>query len=138
MTDCKEQVYSNDYYDFLLFYGDISFVAQPADCVQPIDEDYDILYYSRKGLQPLNLSAYTYAAIPNCYGLMDQTALEVSGILRMQNQPALGLKGNGVLMGFIDTGDGVPVLSGEAAPKERDSNVSKRGCCSRCETGKQQ
>ena len=35
---------------------------------------------------------------------MDQTALEVSGILKMQNQPVLALKGRGVLIGFIDTG----------------------------------
>lgn len=121
MSDCKEQVYSNDYYDFLVYYGDITSIAQPADCVQRIDEDYDILYYNRQGLQPLSLATYTYAAIPNCYGLMDQTALEVSGILRMQNQPALGLKGNGVLMGFIDTGDGVLVMSNAADLKREVS-----------------
>lgn len=35
---------------------------------------------------------------------MDTSALEGTGILTMQNFPTLPLKGNGVLMGFIDTG----------------------------------
>ncbi len=47
---------------------------------------------------------YTYHKIPRLFGLMDTTALEESGILRIQNQPALDLKGQGVMIGFIDTG----------------------------------
>ena len=53
---------------------------------------------------PLSVGSYSYSEIPKCYGLLDQTALEVSGILKMQNQPVLALKGRGVLIGFIDTG----------------------------------
>lgn len=104
MSTCKEQVYSNDYFDFVVPYGEAYSVSPPGTCIQRIDEDYDILYYARAGLPPLSLGAYTYSVIPKCFGLLDQTALEVSGILRMQNQPALQLLGTGVLMGFIDTG----------------------------------
>ena len=35
---------------------------------------------------------------------MDESALEVSGIIRLHNQPTLGLKGQGVLIGFLDSG----------------------------------
>lgn len=79
-------------------------VSPPGACIQRIDEDYDILYYAREGQPPLSIANYTYSTIPKCFGLLDQTALEVSGILRMQNQPVLQLTGNGVLIGFIDTG----------------------------------
>lgn len=104
MPACKEQVYSNDYFDFVIAYGEAYVVSPPGACIQRIDEDYDILYYAREGQPPLSIANYTYSTIPKCFGLLDQTALEVSGILRMQNQPVLRLTGNGVLIGFIDTG----------------------------------
>lgn len=104
MPNCKEQVYSNDYFDFVIRYGEAYTVSPPGTCIQRIDEDYDVLYYARENLPPLSLSTYTYSVIPKCFGLLDQTALEVSGILQMQRQPALQLTGNGVLVGFIDTG----------------------------------
>ena len=104
MPTCKEQVYSNDYFDFVIPYGEAYSVSPPGTCIQRVDEDYDVLYYPRAGLPPLSIGDYTYSSIPKCFGLLDQTALEVSGILRMQNQPALQLTGSGVLIGFIDTG----------------------------------
>ena len=104
MDNCKEQVYSNDYFDFVVPYGEAYTVSPPGTCIQRIDEDYDILYYSREGLPPLSLGTYSYSEIPKCFGLLDQTALEVSGILQLQIQPALALTGRGVLIGFLDTG----------------------------------
>lgn len=104
MPSCREQVYSNDYFDFVIAYGEAYAVSPPDACIQRIDEDYDILYYAREGQPPLSIANYTYSTIPKCFGLLDRTALEVSGILRMQNQPVLQLTGSGVLIGFIDTG----------------------------------
>lgn len=104
MADCREQVYSNDYFDFVIPYGEAYYVSPPGTCIQRIDEDYDTLYYPREGLPPLRLGDYTYSEIPKCFGLLDRTALEASGILQLQIQPALALTGTGVLMGFIDTG----------------------------------
>lgn len=104
MENCAEQVYSNDYFDFIIYYGDVENVPVAGACTQQIDDDYDIFYYPREGLPSLSVGNYTYSTIPKCFGLLDTTALESSGILRMQSQPALALKGNGVLVGFIDTG----------------------------------
>ncbi len=104
MPDCKEQVYSNDFYDFIVPYGVETEVPAAEGCVQRIAEEYDIFFYAREGLPPLSVGDYTYTTIPKCYGLLDTTALEASGILRLQNQPVLSLKGDGVLVGFIDTG----------------------------------
>lgn len=104
MADCAKQPYSNDYYDFILPYGAVSEFPMDSGCFQKVGEDYDILYYPRKSIPALRLADYTYAEIPKCFTLLDQTALEVSGILRLQNQPILALKGSGVLVGFIDTG----------------------------------
>ncbi len=42
--------------------------------------------------------------IPIPLGLMDKSALDASGVLAVQNQPFLNLKGDGVLVGIVDTG----------------------------------
>lgn len=104
MADCKEYVYSNDYFDLIVFYGDLESTPIQGGCTQRVNEDYEIFYYPREGLPPASIAEYGYSAIPKCYGLMDQSALEASGILRMQNQPNLALKGTGVIIGLIDTG----------------------------------
>lgn len=46
----------------------------------------------------------SYANIPKLYTPMDYESLNASGILRVQNSPALGYRGKGVLLGFLDTG----------------------------------
>lgn len=104
MADCREQVYSNDYFDFIVPYGVKGEERVSDGCIQRINEDYDIFFSAREGLPPLSVGSYTYTTIPKCYGLLDTTALEASGILRLQNQPVLSLKGDGVLVGFVDTG----------------------------------
>lgn len=102
--DCEEAVYSNDYYDFITerFSGIIGEIS--GYCMQNINNVYDVIYASREGLLPLSIANYSYSAIPQCFALMDESALEASGILRLHNYPTLGLKGQGVLIGFVDTG----------------------------------
>lgn len=44
------------------------------------------------------------SSLPTVLGLLDRAALEASGIIQVQNQPYLDLKGRKVLIGFVDTG----------------------------------
>lgn len=80
-------------YDFIkvckILTGDFITLYIPKDKADAINEE-DVF----KALlqQPFNL------------GLMDKSALEATGVLAIQNQPFLNLKGNGVLVGFVDTG----------------------------------
>lgn len=48
--------------------------------------------------------SYAYEEIPKLYGLMDNSAIESTGALRLQNIPGLELKGNGIIIGIIDNG----------------------------------
>lgn len=104
--DCEEVIYSEDYYDLIISYSSIDMqkVVVLPDCRQKISIDYEIGYYNRQGLPELNVSDYTYTAIPQCFSLMDKSALDSSGITKVQNQPTLSLKGEGILLGFLDTG----------------------------------
>lgn len=102
--DCADAVYSNDYFDFIAEYTTVMRNGPSVQCVQRINQFYDVMYVNREGMPPLGISSYTYTAIPKCFALMDKSALESSGVLRIQNYPTLSLKGQGVLIGFVDTG----------------------------------
>ena len=100
---CKKVIYSNDYYDLIIDYIGGYPLGNP-ECILQVDNTYDIGFYSRERAPELNLVDYPYLTIPHCLVPMDMTALEVSGILRLQNPSALDLQGQGVLIGFVDTG----------------------------------
>lgn len=102
--DCTEAVYSNDYYDLIVEYNNRRELFSLPVCVQDINNQYLVGYWARTGLPPFRMRNYTYAAIPKIYTTLDAQAMEASGILRIQDQPALSLKGQGVLIGIIDTG----------------------------------
>ena len=42
--------------------------------------------------------------LPTCFGIISQSSLESSGIFRLRNIPIFNLRGQGVLIGIIDTG----------------------------------
>lgn len=101
---CNEFILSNDIYDFIVTSDQLTPPSIQPLCVQPINQIYSIFYYDRNTVPPLSIREYSYVSIPKCFSLMDSTSLDVSGIWAIQNQPALGLKGRGVLIGIIDTG----------------------------------
>lgn len=101
---CNAIIPSNDVYDFIVMNDVLTPPFQTPMCIQPINEIYSIWYYDKAGLPPLSIGAYSYGSIPKCFSLMESTSLDVSGILEIQNQPNLSLRGQGVLIGIIDTG----------------------------------
>ena len=101
---CAETILSNNTYDFIVASDETNTPLIPPACVQRINGQYEIWYYDRGSVPPLSISRYSYASIPKCFSLMDSTSLDVSGMLAIQNQPTLSLKGQGVFVGIIDTG----------------------------------
>lgn len=102
--NCDAFIKSNDTYDVIIPRESLERYPFEPVCLQHISNNLDIHYYERGSVPPLSIQTYTYTAIPKCFGLLDTTALEESGILQLQNQPALSLRGQGILVGFIDTG----------------------------------
>lgn len=105
--ECRERILSNEYADFIyntdVNYQDVQELYRDY-CVQIMNRQFVGLYSKRTNMLPLTIGNYTYEAFPNCYALMDTTALDISGITTLQNQPALRLTGRDVLVGVIDTG----------------------------------
>ena len=102
--DCGMFIQSEETLDFIVARDEIENPQREPVCIQPINELYSIWYYDGNQLPPLFVERYSYSSIPKIFWLMDSTSLEVSGILALQNQPALALRGEGVLIGIVDTG----------------------------------
>ncbi len=118
---CREQILSEDYGEALVDYSLKGDELIGMDyCVEMIDDQFAVMYFRRSGLFPISVSKFTYNSIPKLYGLMQDTVslgveydpinLIRSGISQVQ-RPPLSLTGKGVIIGFVDTGERVILLS---------------------------
>lgn len=107
MSECAERIISEDYADFII---EIGFRENEARqeykdlCIQDIGYKFSAIYYPLSEINPISVGEDTYIAIPKLFGLMDTSAVEATGVLRLQRVRGTSLTGNGVIVGFIDTG----------------------------------
>lgn len=110
---CREKILSNEYADLITDYvtaNELLGISPMELCIHDIDAGYAVANVNRSVIPPMSAGTYGYSVIPALYGLMQTGGnlfnpenLAVSGNLRVQNPP-LSLQGNGVVIGFIDTG----------------------------------
>lgn len=65
---------------------------------------YEVVYLERSVAEPMNFERYSYNSIPQCYALLDMDAMNQAGVSQVQYYPTLELMGEGVMVGFVDTG----------------------------------
>jgi len=104
---CENVIYSEDYTGLLIDYGGV--LSVPLErynpvCTQIISNRLAIMFVSQPLAQGIDVDKYTYRQIPKCFGLLDTSVLEETGVLRLRRQPFIDLYGNNVNIGFIDTG----------------------------------
>lgn len=107
MTEAERyKITSNDYADILAEgYEKInSLMGERGHTVNVIDDNYAVYHIPTAEFTIDSTQKFGYAYIPKCYGLLNLSSLEASGALRLRNDPTLELRGQGVLVGFIDTG----------------------------------
>lgn len=104
---CREKIMSEDYRDFI-YEEDMPLEMERIEdgrlCEQEIGFYYRAVYIHKLYTDPLTLDRFSYGAIPKCYALLDTEMLDQAGIAQVQNYPTLQLKGEGVMIGIIDTG----------------------------------
>ena len=118
MPSCREVATSEEYADFIVTYAGSEprqiFDQFESECYQRISSFFGTVYRKLEDVGELPLKNYAYNSIPALYGLTEnnissrrndkEAALEQSGIYQLQNQPALQLRGQGCIIGFVDTG----------------------------------
>lgn len=103
----EDKIYSNHYSDLIVSFQGLEaelLMDYPELSPQLLGGGYAILHFKKSRIPSSLPDEIGYSTIPKLFTTLDTTSLEVSGILRAQDQPVLNLKGRGVLIGFIDTG----------------------------------
>lgn len=102
----RERIVSEDYADLIIEYsGDLSVFDQfPDRTVQIINEQYAFVHVPVNFITQDIVYRYGYGALPTCFGIISESSLESSGVFRLRNIPVFNLRGQGVLIGIIDTG----------------------------------
>lgn len=104
--NCRDYFSNNDYADFIVEFGkDLdSLAAIENSCYTPINNTHAAVFVPVNSIPENLVQQYGYGIYPSCFGLMDTGSLEASGITRLRNIPTFSLRGQGVLIGIIDTG----------------------------------
>jgi subtilisin family serine protease len=69
-----------------------------------MDDTFAIVHISVSQFTNQSITRYGYYAIPNLYGLTSEASLDASGVFELRRIPNFNLRGQGVLVGIIDTG----------------------------------
>lgn len=104
---CRKQVLSEEYWDFIISEsgGRARLPLPPEEpCYQKAGDGFEIVYLEKSLVNPISYQKYVYNSIPKCYALEDMDAMNQAGISQVQYYPSLKLMGEGVMIGFVDTG----------------------------------
>ena len=107
LSTCRERILSEDFRDFIGNHVRTPYlnrILQGDVCRQEAGFDYTCYYVPAEEADPVTLTKYSYHSIPKCFAPLSMATLNQAGILPVQNYPTLQLRGNGVLIGFLDSG----------------------------------
>ncbi|TCT16299.1 subtilase family protein [Natranaerovirga pectinivora] len=105
-VNCREAIVSNEFADFIVQYeANITdaLIAYNAPCYQIIDERYAVLH-TPLGPIAQDPALIDISVIPRLFGPYGVSSIDDAGILMLHNQPYLPLRGNGIIIGFVDSG----------------------------------
>lgn len=102
----RYKITSNEYADLIVEgYAVIrDLLNNPAYTVNVIEDSYGVAYIPVSEMTPDSVQKYGYGSIPKIFALLSAASLEASGINQLRSEPGMDLRGQGVLVGFVDTG----------------------------------
>lgn len=106
MPDMRDVILSDDYWDLILPVRNTpeSMLENTNLYPQIINNGFVQIFWNRKTPLDDYFQETLYSVLPNVYTLEDTTSVAKSGVIQVQSNPALGLTGRNILMGFLDTG----------------------------------
>jgi len=105
-NDEKYKIVSNNFADLIvdnLILQDISTLYSDASFIR-INSEYSLAFIPADKITSNIIYNVGYETIPKCYGLMSVHGYEALEADQLQSTPENGLNGQGVLVGFVDTG----------------------------------
>lgn len=95
-----------DYADFIVDYRTNPRIAElfPGAAILDINNTYAIIYLPVSQFANRMMRGIRLLIVPNVYGLASEVSLEASGVQKIRSMPDFNLRGEGVLIGIIDTG----------------------------------
>lgn len=96
-------VISEDYADLIIENVAVG-LFRNGDNITPINDTYSMAHIPRSEIDKCSIGEYQYYMFPSCWALESLVSLEESGVIRARNNPNFGMRGQGILMGIIDTG----------------------------------
>jgi subtilisin family serine protease len=105
-NNCGVNIISEDYADFIADYelDPIEELAKSEICYIRIDPTFASVYVPQELVPERPLDAYGYKVFARLLGLLDVSSIEDSGVIRLNNVSDMDLRGQGTLIGIVDTG----------------------------------
>lgn len=102
----RYKITSNDFADFIINYNQNTkmFDQFPNITTHILNDRYAFGYVPVNQMTASTITQYGYTVIPACYGLSSEKSIEASGITRLRRLPKFDLRGEGILIGIVDTG----------------------------------
>ena len=102
----RKMISSEDFISIILEYrrNDTFIKEFEGYPINIIDDKYGVIYIPASMTDIPFVRENRYSIVPKLYGLLDTVSLSEMGVTRVRNIPNLNLLGEGVLLGFVDTG----------------------------------
>jgi len=102
----RNRIISEDYADLIIEYnGNTSVFEQfPDSTVQIINIQLAFVHVPVSFITQDIVYRMGYSVLPTCFGIISESSLEASGVFQLRNIPIFNLRGQGILIGIIDTG----------------------------------
>ena len=105
MADCPFNPAAENVADLIYRFGSLQYekwVNTPSICMDYVSSDY-VIFHVPLTPEAVSMRTHPYYMIPSLFTPLDYDAMEAAGILSAFNSPALGNRGEGVLIGLVDT-----------------------------------
>lgn len=102
----RARIYSQEYADIIVIYdGDETVLEQFENAtIHILDANLAIIHVPLAQLEAREDFNINYSNIPSIFGIFSHKSLEASGISQIREIPEFDLRGEGVLIGIVDTG----------------------------------
>ena len=102
----RNSIISEEYFDAIIDYRNTPLFSEnfPNSVIHTMNEVFAVVHIPISLINYTRIGMHGYTAIPFLYGLISDVSIEASGIQNIRRIQNLNLRGNGTLIGIIDTG----------------------------------